>query len=81
MRRVKLSVIVVINVISILCNNVIDVDDILSIDYMPGSLFLLENAPNYRNDTSALKNDTLDLTGKFNEALSTMGFHRYRLKN
>lgn len=67
------------NLILISCNNVIDVDDILSIDYMPARLFVLENPEsgvNYKNESYLYQNDTEEMSGKFNEAFSTMGYHR-----
>lgn len=71
----------IINVSLILCNNVIDVDDILSIDFMPGSLLLLENtsgSDHLKNLTNLTVNEDYDnITGRFNDAFSTMGFHRY----
>lgn len=70
----------IINVALILCNNVIDVDDILSIDYMPGSLLLLENpggSEQLKSITNLTGNHGYDnITGNFNQAFSTMGFHR-----
>lgn len=71
---------ILINVLSVLCDNVIDVDDILSIDYMPGRLLLLENPGNegnYKNETTSYDNETFDnMTGTFNDAYFTMGYHR-----
>nr|XP_022909414.1 uncharacterized protein LOC111420619 [Onthophagus taurus] len=54
------------------CYNVIDVDDILSDDLMPGNLLMLENAN--RSDTK----DNIT-TGSLNDAMSTMDFHRSKM--
>lgn len=61
----------------------IDVNDILSPDYMPGSLLLLENLDNdhegFDNVTSRgarLDEDFSTENGSFSAAFSTMGYHR-----
>ncbi|XP_071055701.1 uncharacterized protein [Onthophagus taurus] len=54
------------------CYNVIDVDDILSDDLMPGNLLMLENA----NGSDTKDNIT---TGSLNDAMSTMDFHRSKM--
>lgn len=66
-----------------LSDNVIEVDDILSADFMPANLLVLEN-PQQR--TNNYKNASLDdvqearnkasFDGSVDAALSTMGYHR-----
>lgn len=59
--------------------NVIDMDDILSVDYMPGSLLMLENPESYAfiNSSGKQVNDHFEnIGGKFENAFETMGFHR-----
>ncbi|KAK9754888.1 hypothetical protein QE152_g844 [Popillia japonica] len=63
-------------------DNVIDVDDILSESFMPGSLLMLETPENagFANITSAnSKFKKKPLTGTIDEAISTMGFHRSKI--
>lgn len=67
--------------VAVLASNVIDVDDILSKDFMPASLLVLENPKqlvrqfdNVTLDKNAARTEELD--GSFNNAFSTMGFHR-----
>lgn len=77
--KYEIILLVLLNVICSFCSNVIDVDDILSIDYMPGSLLMLENPDNkenYLNSSVSPKNENLVRSGLFNEAFSTMGYHR-----
>lgn len=66
-----------------LSENVIEVDDILSADFMPGNLLVLENPQQRSNE---YKNASLDdlqqarnkanFDGGVDAALSTMGYHR-----
>lgn len=67
--------------LTVWAGNVIDVDDILSKDFMPGSLLVLENPQqlalqfgNVTLDENRARTEELD--GSFNNAISTMGFHR-----
>lgn len=55
--------------------NLIDMSDILNVDFMPGSLLVLENPENeeFSNVTHV---PVSDQRGTFDEAFSTMGFHR-----
>lgn len=67
--------------ITTLESNIIDVDDILSKDFMPENLLVLENPPKFAEqfNNSTLDQDELrtkNLDGTINNALSTMGFHR-----
>lgn len=64
-------------------NNFIDINDILNVDYMPGSLLLLEGAS---DETQVVeRNVSLKHTTKYSsktsgsiiEAYNTMGYHRY----
>ena len=57
-------------------SNVLDLDDILSSNYMPGTLLLLDKS---------IENDIVNITsqnhrnifdGSYNKALDTMDFHR-----
>lgn len=54
--------------------NVIEVDDILSADFMPGRLLVLENPR--QADLNEYENATSADDGSVNAALSTMGYHR-----
>lgn len=62
-------------------NNVIDVDDILSEDFMPGNLLMLEHPETSSNNFNKSVDDFLHmkkpLDGSFDRAMQTMGFHRY----
>ncbi|KAF5300442.1 hypothetical protein FQA39_LY02241 [Lamprigera yunnana] len=54
--------------------NMIDLSDILNVDYMPGSLLILENL-----DTDTFENDSsnsIKQQGTIQDALTTMNFHR-----
>lgn len=64
-------------------SSVIDLNDILSEKLMPGSLFFMEPnlvEPNFQSEFRTLDNDTAtfesNYDGTFNNAYSTMGFHR-----
>lgn len=63
----------------IVSENVIEVDDILSPDFMPGNLLILEN-PQQRSRSNVYENitvsDEVQKDGSVNAALSTMGYHR-----
>lgn len=65
-----------------LCDYVIDVDDILSPNYMPTSLLMLENPETmdaqFVNSSVNVKKkyDAPAFGGKFDDAFATMGFHR-----
>lgn len=65
-------------------NNFIDINDILNVDYMPGSLLLLEGA----SDEQQIEERNVSLkdtkyssktSGSIMEAYNTMGYHRYLL--
>lgn len=61
-------------------NNVIDVDDILSADYMPETLMVLENPEknvNTFNETTYKEDPVKRLDGSFFNAMETMGYHRH----
>lgn len=66
-------------------NSVIDLNDILSEKLMPASLFFMEpnlSDQNFQSEFRTLDNDTWTefegtYDGTFNNAYSTMGFHRY----
>lgn len=62
--------------------NAIEIDDILSVDFMPGKLLVLEN-PQQRSscsDSVNLNNTEpvfgANFDGSVDKALSTMGYHR-----
>lgn len=66
-----------------ICDNVIDVDDILSADFMPGNLLVLENpqqrTAEYKNSsTNYINGETqvVNSDGSVDAALTTMGYHR-----
>lgn len=61
-------------------SNVIDVDDILAEDFMPGTLLVLENPTNgIKHFNGSIKNiETMEKVpdGSFGNAMETMNFHR-----
>ncbi|XP_044757834.1 uncharacterized protein LOC123315988 [Coccinella septempunctata] len=62
------------------CENVIDVDDFLSPDYMPTTLLMLENPTT--NKTVKYPNATTVVTGfegSLDKAFITMGYHRHMM--
>lgn len=67
-----------LKIVKIFGHNVIDVDDILSEDFMPGTLLMLENpkgaAKNFNESIIELSDMTGD--GSFGYAMETMGYHR-----
>lgn len=62
------------------CDNIIDMDDILSADFMPGSLLLLENPQQrsigYTNSSTNNSVESVNGDGGVDAALTTMGYHR-----
>lgn len=60
---------------------IIDADDILSNDLMPSSLLVLENPQKhvreFVNVTEKQDSTTDSLGGSVDNALATMGYHRY----
>ncbi|GJQ74260.1 hypothetical protein Trydic_g19161 [Trypoxylus dichotomus] len=62
-------------------DNIIDVDDILSENFMPSTLLLLENPETrtFHNVTSDIHFEDNDVTGTIKEAISLMGFHRSKI--
>lgn len=64
--------------------SVIDVDDILSVDFMPSALLMLESPENGTNSfnktLSSLENSVLTKSdGSFDNAMHTMNFHRFKI--
>ncbi|KAK5649377.1 hypothetical protein RI129_000406 [Pyrocoelia pectoralis] len=55
--------------------SVIDLSDILNVDYMPGSLLVLENPEEISTENTTTV-DTFEHHGTINDALTTMNFHR-----
>ncbi|KAB0800206.1 hypothetical protein PPYR_05946 [Photinus pyralis] len=55
--------------------SVIDLSDILNVDYMPGSLLVLEN-PEEIGPENATEIDLMEHHGTMRDALTTMNFHR-----
>jgi hypothetical protein len=73
-------IVVLLKVVQIATNNIIDVDDILAEDYMPGTLLMLENPKGaIRNFNDSVGGDltSREGDGTFDEAMETMGFHRW----
>lgn len=71
-----------LGMVIVFASNVIDVDDILSKDFMPGSILVLENPAKLAQQFDNVTVDenraaTKELDGSFNNAFSTMGFHRF----
>lgn len=65
-------------IFAVRCETILDVNDILSSDLMPGSLLLLENPEEYAKDLiNTTKQQSKRLDGTFQNAFSTMGFHRW----
>lgn len=61
-------------------DNIIDVDDILSESFMPSNLLMLESPENGKFPNTTAYGANLRkraLTGSLDEAVSTMGFHRF----
>lgn len=61
-------------------NSVIDINDILSDSLMPASLLLIDNTNKFSDQKDYLINNITANTkydGTFDNAYSTMGFHRY----
>ncbi|KAJ3664671.1 hypothetical protein Zmor_000222 [Zophobas morio] len=56
-------------------NNIIDVDDILAEDFMPGTILMLEN-PKTENLNDSVGVSSQEGDGSFMTAMETMGFHR-----
>lgn len=75
-----LLILVAATVYSEYASNVIDVDDILAEDFMPGTLLVLENpSGGAKNFNDSLKNvETIHKLsdGSFHNAIETMNFHR-----
>lgn len=69
-----------ITFVCVVCENIIDVDDILSSDFMPGSLLMLETPDGYENVYENSSVDEASLLSKsdggVDAALTTMGYHR-----
>lgn len=58
-----------------ICENVIDVDDFLSPEFMPTTLLMLENPTS--NKTAGYSNTSVTgFEGSFDKAMVTMGYHR-----
>ncbi|XP_068909687.1 WAG22 antigen-like isoform X2 [Tenebrio molitor] len=75
-------IVVLLKVVQIATNNIIDVDDILAEDYMPGTLLMLENPKGaIRNFNDSVGGDltSREGDGTFDEAMETMGFHRSKM--
>ncbi|KAL3276642.1 hypothetical protein HHI36_012014 [Cryptolaemus montrouzieri] len=69
---------VIVFLTSCLCDNVIDVDDLLSPDYMPTTLMMLENP--MRNETKKYPNTTTTKSdGSLDKAILTMEYHRHMM--
>lgn len=87
LRRICTAVVVILNIslahpAMMDDSSVIDLNDILSEKLMPASLFFLENPveQNIESEFRTLDNETRTFAsnydGTFNNAYSTMGFHR-----
>lgn len=78
--NLKLLILAVATVKSEYASNVIDVDDILAEDFMPGTLLVLENPTgSAKHFNASLKNvETVRKTpdGTMKSAMETMNFHR-----
>lgn len=61
----------------VLSENVIEVDDILSADFMPGNLLVLENPQERSVDFKNASFYEIRKANNLDGALSTMGYHRY----
>lgn len=67
---------------TILNHKFLDVNDILNVDFMPGSLLLLEgqtetlDEDNFGKNITSSKNYDVATSGSIMEAFSTMGYHR-----
>lgn len=78
MWRTCSNILVIIDLTLVLSYNIIDVDDILSDDFMPGTLLMLENPQNSVKNFNETFGESVPqiLDGSFNKAMETMGFHR-----
>lgn len=72
----KMLLLIVLSIcVETLSDNVIEVDDILSADFMPANLLVLENPQQRSNDYKNASNKG-SFDGTVDAALSTMGYHR-----
>ena len=61
-----------------LSGNVIDVDDILSENYMPGNLMVLNGPLNGSRFNDESDFSIMATSGNFGSAIMTMEYHRYK---
>lgn len=62
----------------VLSGNVIDVDDILSENYMPGNLLVLNGPLNSSRFNDGSDFSIMATSGSFGNAVMTMEYHRYK---